>query len=167
MTNCSYCRNHIFMGGIQNYGLWFCNKTCQQNACLVAAKTQVSDDDLWRSASLVHQGRCPRCDRGGPIDVHKSHYVVSIIFLTYWSSKSNVCCRRCGRNEQITNSLISLLFGWWGLPFGVVMTPVQIFRNLSGLLSGPEPSKPSNELYRLIQISVGERALKSRQLGQR
>jgi len=28
--------------------------------------------------------------------------------------------------------LVSLLFGWWGLPWGVVLTPVTIFSNLTG-----------------------------------
>ena len=28
--------------------------------------------------------------------------------------------------------LISLLFGWWGLPWGIIYTPLTIFANLSG-----------------------------------
>lgn len=28
--------------------------------------------------------------------------------------------------------LLSLLFGWWGLPWGVIYTPLTIFTNLSG-----------------------------------
>jgi hypothetical protein len=27
---------------------------------------------------------------------------------------------------------LSLLFGWWGLPWGIIYTPVTIFTNLSG-----------------------------------
>jgi hypothetical protein len=27
---------------------------------------------------------------------------------------------------------ISLLFGWWGLPWGVIYTPITVFANLSG-----------------------------------
>ena len=27
---------------------------------------------------------------------------------------------------------ISILFGWWGLPWGVILTPVTIFANLTG-----------------------------------
>ncbi len=29
-------------------------------------------------------------------------------------------------------TLLSLLFGWWGLPWGVIYTPVAVFTNLTG-----------------------------------
>lgn len=28
--------------------------------------------------------------------------------------------------------MLSLLFGWWGFPFGLIYTPISLFQSLSG-----------------------------------
>ena len=40
----------------------------------------------------------------------------------------------------------SLLLGWWGFPVGLVMTPVQIVRNIARNLATVDPTRPSREL---------------------
>ena len=39
--------------------------------------------------------------------------------------------------------LFSGVFGWWGFPWGLVMTPVQLARNLVELTGGPKSDAPS------------------------
>ena len=45
-------------------------------------------------------------------------------------------------------SAISLLFGWWGLPWGVILTPVTVLTNLTGgrptRITGADPSPTSD-----------------------
>ena len=48
-----------------------------------------------------------------------------------------------------------MLPGWWGFPFGLIMTPVQVMRNLAGIFGGPNPASPSPALEKLIRRRLG------------
>lgn len=163
MAKCDYCGSTIFFGGVQANGYRFCNQTCQRKGYSLAAINQIPEDYLREQVSTLHRGSCPRCHGNGPVDVYTSHRVWSALMLTSWRSRPHICCRKCGRIEQMKDTLFSLLLGWWGFPWGLIMTPIQVVRNLVGLFTGPDRAKPSDELYRLIQINIGAQILKSRQ----
>lgn len=62
-------------------------------------------------------------------------YTVSIIFMTFKRASKKIYYipheeRSFGRGLKY--SLITFLFGWWGVPWGPVYTIQSIFRNLSG-----------------------------------
>lgn len=61
-------------------------------------------------------------------------YTVSIIILTFRRS-SPVHFLRPGESalaKGLPYTLISLFFGWWGFPFGLIYTPMALVTNLSG-----------------------------------
>lgn len=61
-------------------------------------------------------------------------YVISIVILTL-RLKSDIFFIRRGSSgfaEGIPYSLISLLAGWWGFPFGFIFTPIHIMMNSFG-----------------------------------
>ena len=47
-----------------------------------------------------------------------------------------ISCRRCGLKSQAAGAAFPLVLGWWGFPWGLVVTPVQIGRNIGGMTSG-------------------------------
>ena len=98
----------------------------------------------------LHQGNCPQCQGPGPVDIHTSHKVYSALAFTRWSSHPVMACRSCGRKQQLKHAIFSFALGWWGFPFGLVITPVQVIRNIGGMigLGGPDPSTPSPALAR-------------------
>jgi len=49
------------------------------------------------------------------------------------------------------------LFGWWGMPWGLIFTPVQIVRNLRALLASINPDGPSNELVQMVRSDLSSR----------
>ncbi|MBW4472580.1 MAG: hypothetical protein KME45_19740 [Stenomitos rutilans HA7619-LM2] len=163
MAKCDYCGTTILFGGVRADRYRFCNRTCQRKGYSLAAIDQIPEDYLREQVRTLHQAACPRCQGPGPVDVHTSHRIWSALVLTTWSSRPHICCRQCGRLEQVKDSLLALLLGWWGFPWGLLVTPIQIVRNLVGLCSGPSDAKPSDELYRLVQINIGARILQSRQ----
>lgn len=70
--------------------------------------------------------------RGGKFVMFE--YCISIIIMTF-KRPSNVYFIRA--DESVTSkalgfSLISLLFGWWGIPWGPIYTISTIFNNLTG-----------------------------------
>ncbi|MFO0946564.1 MAG: hypothetical protein U1D30_11535 [Planctomycetota bacterium] len=53
--------------------------------------------------------------------------------------------------------MFSGLFGWWGFPWGLVFTPLQIYRNVRGILSPPDSRVPSPELEYVVRQKLAER----------
>ena len=154
MAKCDYCGSSILFGGARTGDLRFCNHRCQQAGQLIAVSNQVPPDVVQARVWAVHQGLCPKCQGKGPVDVHTAHQVWSALLLTSWKSEPQVSCRACGIKRQATGLVFSLVAGWWGFPWGLIMTPVQVVRNVSGMLSGPDPQKPSAQLERIVRLSM-------------
>ncbi|MGA2065438.1 MAG: hypothetical protein ABSG86_10725 [Thermoguttaceae bacterium] len=171
MAKCAYCGTIIVFGGKKDGGLRYCNSGCWQKGAPVRLRRQVEewlpDDAVQEHAAAVHQGKCPRCHGPGPVDVHVSHRVWSAIKVTRWSSRSRVCCRACGAKAKLGDAVFSFFLGWWGFPFGPIMTPLQVLRNLAGLLSRPDPSRPSTALLCLARESLARDFLREQQAGKR
>ena len=81
----------------------------------------LSADDLLQEA-----------DKGGRFIYYA--FTVSVIFLTF-KRTSGVYLLRSGGNrvaKGIPYTILSLLFGWWGIPFGPKYTVESIRTNLQG-----------------------------------
>jgi hypothetical protein len=61
-------------------------------------------------------------------------YCLSLVFVTLRRPSPIVLLRpgELGLAQGLPYTLVSLLLGWWGLPWGLVYTPVVLFTNLSG-----------------------------------
>ena len=162
MRPCDHCGTLILMGGKRWGQQRFCSEACLRAGAVrspaLQLAQQVPDELVQRQIEAVHQGDCPKCGREGPIDVHVGHRVWSAIHLTSWKSREHVSCRLCGIKSQLGDALFSALLGWWGMPFGLAMTPIQIARNLVGIFRGPDPSKPSPRLERIVRQDIARRA---------
>ncbi len=61
-------------------------------------------------------------------------YCISVIVMTF-KRPSNIYFIRLGDNaivKGIGYTLLSLLFGWWGIPWGPIYTIQSLVRNLGG-----------------------------------
>ncbi len=149
------------MGGVSANAQRFCNKKCLTNAYVLSVAQRVPPEVVDRQAEEVFRGNCPKCRGLGPIEVHKVHRVWSALLLTQWSTSPQVSCRSCATKSQLGGLLFSAVLGWWGFPWGLVLTPVQITRNIVGMCSGPGGPQPSAELRKLIMVNIASQALQS------
>lgn len=159
MTRCGYCNSTILFGGEREGEHRFCNDRCLAGGRLLSASDRVSASDVERRVTEIHQGLCPRCSGSGPVDVHVSHRIWSALFLTSWNSTPTVSCRGCGRKAQAGGLLYSATLGWWGFPWGLIMTPVQIVRNVTALLRASESMRPSADLERIVRLELAAQAM--------
>jgi len=155
MATCAACGLTILFGGKRVDDLRFCSDKCLAKGRVLSVAQQIPHDAVARLAATLHRGPCPKCQGPGPVDVHKTHTVWSAVYLTSWKSTPNIVCRSCGTKAQLLALLSSTLLGWWGFPWGVFVTPVQIGRNIAGLLRKPDPYSPSEELLRLARLQLG------------
>jgi hypothetical protein len=118
---------------------------------------------LEKQTEEVFRGNCPKCNGLGPVDVHKVHQVWSALILTRWSSAQQVSCKSCATKSQLGGTLFSLALGWWGFPWGLVLTPVQVVRNIAEMCSGPDSAQPSQALRKLVLVNMGARMVQAGQ----
>jgi hypothetical protein len=159
MASCAYCGTTILFGGKRINDLRFCNEKCLASGAHLTVADQVPSHQVTELASTLHRGPCPKCQGPGPIDVHKAYTVWSALYLTSWKTKPLVVCRACGTKAQIRALLFSALFGWWGIPWGFFITPMQIVRNVSGLRKTTDPFVPSEDLRRLAQLHLAKQVM--------
>lgn len=162
MAKCDYCGSTIIFGGKRDANGRFCNQKCQARGGLLAASRQVPDAIVQDQIMKVHQGPCPKCKGAGPVDIHVSHKVWSALLLTSWTSTPRVSCRACGLKSQAAASAFSLILGWWGFPWGLIFTPVQVGRNLYGMASPPDPTRPSALLEKIVRMTMASNAMQAR-----
>lgn len=151
MARCGACSSTIIFGGAKAGSQQFCNNNCLQRGQLLAASRQLPDDLVRAKTAEIYRGVCPKCQGPGPVDVQMSYRIWSALFMTQWVSRTKIACRSCGRKQQFLDTLFCLFLGWWGFPWGLIMTPVQISRNL-GKMFGSETLEPSPNLENAVRI---------------
>ena len=158
MTHCDYCGTRILFGGKRDDAVRYCNERCQSSGRAIRRSHQLPDALVQKQVSEAHQGPCPKCSGQGPIDVHTSYSVWSAVYLTRWVSTPHLCCKSCGLTFCLKDIAFSLVLGWWGFPFGLIITPIQIYRNIASInWRSPDPWKPSSLLERVIRVHLGTR----------
>lgn len=156
---CANCGTMILFGGHKLNGLRYCNDRCLEAGRVTQAADRVPAGLADEAVAGLHAGPCPQCGGPGPVDVHVAHSAWSAVVMTSWKSAPQVCCQRCGRAAKLKAIAFTGAFGWWGLPWRLIATPVQIGRNLVGLVAGPDPARPSAELRDIARRLVASQAL--------
>ena len=154
MASCDYCNSFILFGGARDGNLRYCNDKCRQAGTLLRYSHTLPIDFVKKHVAEVHQGACPKCSGRGPVDVHKAHRVWSALVLTSWSSSPEMSCKGCAVRRQLGSILFCGVLGWWGFPWGLILTPTQIVKNVIEMVGGPKPSQPSELLERAVRMNL-------------
>jgi hypothetical protein len=163
MAKCGYC-NATVMFGLREGDQRFCNEKCKRNAYVMRMSQLVPAETLEREVEAVYRSNCPKCNLPGPVDVHKYHEVLSFVVMIRWTTKQQISCHSCGRKRQLGAIALSFFGGWWGFPFGLILTPIQITRNIIAMCAQASDSQPSPTLRKLIQVHLGEQVARNQQL---
>jgi hypothetical protein len=154
MAKCSYCNSIIVIGGVSEGALRFCNQQCQLSGRLLSAAKLVPDEAVRKRVLEIHQGPCPKCRRSGPVDIYTSHSIWSALIVTIWRSSPQVSCAPCGRKAKAFAAVGASLLGWWGFPWGLILTPIQVTRNLWGFIVTRPTMIPSAQLEKIARLSL-------------
>ena len=156
MARCAACGTTIVAGGVREGKLRFCNRKCQRRGGVARLAQAIPDEAVFQAALDIHDGPCPLCRRSSPVDVYKAHYIWSLLVISSLSTRKYLCCRRCATMRQLFAFFGSGIVGWWGFPFGLIGTPVQLIRNLVELGKRPR-DLPSPALIDAARSSLAHR----------
>ena len=146
MATCAACGTTILFGGSEVQGRRVCNARCAAAMNESLAKETIPEAVALERAQAIRTGTCPKCNGvGQTIEIQHAHRCISYLVATSRSSRMLLACHSCGNKLRIRESLLSLVAGWWGFPWGFIFTPVQIGRNISKMFAAPGVG-PSPEL---------------------
>ncbi len=155
MGRCASCRKLIVLGGKKQGNLRFCSDDCHQQGFLIPLAQQGAPETVAEQVQAVHQQACPMCGGPGPVDIYTSHSVVSILIVTSWKSTPQLSCVSCGTTAIWKGIAVSAFLGWWGFPFGLIITPLQLLKGARALSNRPEPGQPSVALQDVVRSHIG------------
>jgi hypothetical protein len=158
MANCDNCNKMILWGGQKVDQFTFCSKSCLiSGGPDFIASVNLPDELIRPELARLHESNCPKCKGPGPVDVHHYSSIWSIVYFTRWTTKNRIVCRSCGVKSQIFASIFSLLFGWWGFPWGILITPLQIWRNIQAIAFPFSTLRPSPDFEKTIRLAMVRR----------
>jgi hypothetical protein len=163
MARCDYCDSFVLFGSGKSEGLSFCSEECQDSRSILSISEQIPSGEVEQYIWDVHQGSCPLCGGSGPVDVYKAYRIWSAILMSSWSTQPQISCSACGLKHQLGTAVFSLVAGWWGIPWGVIMTPVQVLRGIVAIANRPDPSVPSKQLKTMMRIELAAALLERQQ----
>jgi hypothetical protein len=152
MATCDCCGTYYTFGGLRTGRYAFCNGTCQSHGSVLVALDEMPPQYVADYIDTAHRSDCPSCGRPGPVDLRRSHWAWSAIIVTRWGTDQRIECAPCGRLRQARAMALLLLVGWWGVPFGLVLTPVQLVRNVIALMQSSK--QPSADFARLMRLEL-------------
>ena len=153
MAKCQTCKTFILWGGVKKDGRRYCNSGCMDQDTLGRVGDRIPDNVVKKEAQKIMRGPCPACNlTTNDVELRFTHRAVSYLVMTIWSKNSILSCRSCHRKKVMSESLITLFLGWWGFPFGLIVTPIQLLRNISAASSSNSPTtEPSSDTCSFVR----------------
>jgi hypothetical protein len=76
---------------------------------------------------------CQKCSRADEtLAVVQYPYAFSLIFVTFRRNFAGLWCRKHQMQYRVLAGLITSIFGWLGIPYGFIFTPVYLFKLAGG-----------------------------------
>jgi hypothetical protein len=144
--SCPVCGKFVIFGGVKDGKQRYCSKRCYEADAVTREARLVPALLVDKFARELSGEPCPKCQGVGPIDIHESHSVYSVILYTKWQTKKHLVCSGCARKQQAVDFAGSLIAGWWGIPFGLIVTPCILVMNIVSMTKHPGANGPSEAL---------------------
>lgn len=100
----------------------------------------------------IYCERCGRLDSSLRVTVFTT--VVSIVIASHKNPRVAILCETCRKTERWRPTILSALFGWWGIPWGLFWTLEALAENLGG---GKQPAENNAALLAVVGQSLVER----------
>lgn len=156
---CPSCGTTVLFGGVKEGKKRYCSKQCHSDDVVFRLAETIPADQVDALAAEIHSGDCPKCGSDGPVDVHRSYSIYSLIYISSWRTKEHVVCKKCATKKQVTGLISSFFLGWWGVPFGLLMTPVMLVSNIAALFKNPGLNGPSEALRQSASVILANQQL--------
>lgn len=154
-NECDFCDSSALFSPVIDEGQRFCSQACLGNARLLELAEDIPKEEIHGHALRIKNSPCPVCQKSGSkTEVRRFYRVWSLILLTRWTRHKRICCHSCARKTNLGSLVFCTLFGWWGLPWGLIMTPVQIVSNITEMFKTLAEPAPSEALLQAAKLDL-------------
>jgi hypothetical protein len=96
-----------------------------------AQNKEYTIEELESYSKLLRDLPCPICgNQTEKLNGTVSYTVKSFLLFTSYGAEPTVACGSCLDKKNNDAILSTVLLGWWGIPWGVLKTPVYIYKNI-------------------------------------
>ena len=161
MASCLHCGQIVVWGGVKKNGLTFCGEAC----CHAERWRHVDVPEylIRKNAIDMHRANCSHCGGPGPVDVHHAYRVMSFLIFSHYGTLTKFSCGSCATKFKLGALLTTLILGWWGIPWGLLLTPIYLIRNAYALVKPVSPDRPSDALLSLSQRLLAKQMLEQQE----
>jgi hypothetical protein len=157
MAICDFC-GASHRGGHVRVGCYrFCTQSCADRGRILETLDLFPNSAINTYVENTRTGTCAECGAQALSNIHKSYRIYSVLIYTSWKTLIHYCCQRRGRRHQASAILFSSLLGWWGFPFGILVTPWFIVKNIIEMMRSDD--RASNDLERIRKLELASRLL--------
>lgn len=161
-SECDYCGNSAKKKPLFDQGQRFCSSNCVRAARISEAAVDISAEQIQTLALAIRSGPCPDCRLSeSVVEIRFQYRVVSLVLITEYQRKSRLCCVACGRKQNMKAFCLTFFLGWWGVPFGLIMTPTYLIANMGELWENRTVGQASEDLLKLAKLQLAEKAYQS------
>ena len=143
MPSSSYCCASFNYRPVKREGRIYCGGSCLKQFEIDDLAERISEDEVKARAKSMRRSGCPLCRDDDPVDIHSAHYVWSLVLVSFYHTEMRLSCLSCAKTRQFRAIISCVGLGCWGLP-GIILVPMQVVRNLIGLL-WPHGRKQASE----------------------
>lgn len=162
-SECDFCGSSARFSAVLDEGQRFCSKSCLRNARLLEISEDIPTEAIFQHACSIKQGPCPVCHQtSSKTEARRYYRVWSAGIITQWTKRTHVCCHSCGRKTNLGSLVFCTLFGWWGIPWGLIITPAQIIANIAEMFKAQSDPTPSDELLQAARLDLAAKLHKQR-----
>jgi hypothetical protein len=120
-----------------------------------AQNQDYSLQDVDNYCYLIQKLDCPVCGKKyDTLNATVTMDVMSYIIFTQHKKKLKIACSECLNKANNKATLKSVLFGWWGLPHGIIKTIQAISVNQKSKKANAS-SEPNKFLRSFVQSNIG------------
>jgi hypothetical protein len=162
---CHTCDAIILFGGVMRDGHRYCGRRCAEEAELGRAVEMIPEDVAEHEALRVRKDPCPLCGRPETdVDLRASYRVTGFLLHTSVSTRRQICCRICGTREAAKAVAYTMIFGWWGFPWGPLLTPLNVVRNLFAMIPRFRHRRAHPDFVEAVRLDIAAGVLAQGQL---
>ena len=123
----------------------------------ISAQTRAwTQAELLTLVSRYRAQPCPLCGQArAPLNAVRTAVAGNAIVYSWRKHEFLIGCPECLRKRLNNLSAKSLVFGWWGLPLGPVLTVMTLWRNEASQLALRSPDS-TPELLAYVAANIGE-----------
>lgn len=164
-NECDFCGSSARFSALLDEGQRFCSKACLRNARLLEVSEDISKEEIHDHALRIKNSACPECHQSSSkTEVRRCYRVWSVGIFTQWTNRTHICCHSCGRKTNLGSLMFCALFGWWGIPWGIIMTSAQILANVTEMFKPLANPAPSEALIQAARLDLAAKLYKKRAL---